>query len=436
MEQPVNPTSWTASRKLLFRFFFAFFLLYIVLNPNAGVPKVDLLFDLYIQPFHHLIPWIGQHILHLSKPITVFTNGSGDTTYDYVTLLFLFVVAILASLGWSFLDRKRASYNVLLYWLTTIVRYYLAITMLSYGYSKVFKAQFPAPDVFRMMEPYGESSPMGLAWTFMGYSQGYNYFTGFAEVLAGLLLFFRRTTTIGALVALVVSANIMAMNYCFDIPVKLLSTMMVVMSLFLLSDNIRQLSGLFFGHRTVRLVVPRRPLIRKRALSITLIAAKFLLIAYVVAGYAFSAFDRMQRYGDDAPHTPLYGIYNTKVFLVGKDTLPGLPGDTTRWKQLVIGGSSNFSYAVLKMMNDSLKGFESKTDTTQRLLTISDYDDSTKRWLLHYRSQGKDSLILWGSREWGRRSDSILIALTRYPADYFPLARRKFSWINEYPYNR
>jgi len=29
---------------------------------------------------------------------------------------------------------------------------------------------------------------MGLAWNFMGYSTGYNYFTGIAELSCGLLL--------------------------------------------------------------------------------------------------------------------------------------------------------------------------------------------------------------------------------------------------------
>ena len=33
------------------------------------------------------MPWVGRHILHLSYAITVFPNGSGDTTYNYVEVL-------------------------------------------------------------------------------------------------------------------------------------------------------------------------------------------------------------------------------------------------------------------------------------------------------------------------------------------------------------
>jgi len=39
-----------------------------------------------------------------------------------------------------------------------------------------------------MIEPLGEFSPMGLMWTFMGYSKGYNRFVGGAEMLGGILL--------------------------------------------------------------------------------------------------------------------------------------------------------------------------------------------------------------------------------------------------------
>ncbi len=435
MEQPVSPAQWTITQKLFFRFFFAFFLLYIFFNPNAGVPKADWLFEKYIEPFHRLIPWIGRHILHLSKEITVFTNGSGDTTYDYLILLFLFFIAVLACLVWSIVDRKRASYNVLFYWLTTIVRYYLAITMLTYGYAKVFKLQFPFPGLHRLLEPYGDSSPMGVAWTFMGYSQGYNYFTGFAEVISGLLLFFRRTTAIGALLAFIVSANIMAMNYCFDIPVKLLSSAMVLMSLFLLGNNIRKLFGLFFRGRNITLSTARPPLIRKKALRISLMVVKALLVIYVVAFYAFGSFDSMRKYGDNAPRPPLYGIYSTKLFLLNKDTLAALQTDTLRWKQLVIDGGADYPYGYMKMMNDSLKGYAVKIDTTLHLLAISDYSDSAKNWNLHYRNPAKDSLVLWGSRLWGQQADSVLIALTLYPLNNFRLSSRGFHWINEYPYN-
>lgn len=206
----LNQTLLMTVKTLTFRFFCIFFPLYFFLEFNGTLPFTDDLSDWSVQPFHHLIPWLAQPFLH--KPVTVFTNGSGDTTYDYLVVAFTFLLSLIGCTSWSILDRHRQHYPRLQYWLTALVRYYLAFTMLNYGMVKVIKLQFPFPGIHRLLEPYGESSPMGLAWTFMGYSRGYNYFAGFAEVLSGLLLLNRRTTTFGALVACTVSANIMAMT--------------------------------------------------------------------------------------------------------------------------------------------------------------------------------------------------------------------------------
>ncbi|MDB5090185.1 MAG: hypothetical protein JWR09_4179, partial [Mucilaginibacter sp.] len=84
-----EPAYWSTAQKIAFRFFMIFFILYIFFNPNALEPYTLGSFNLYIQPFHKLIPWLGKHVLHLPRPITAFTGGSGDTTYDYVILLFL-----------------------------------------------------------------------------------------------------------------------------------------------------------------------------------------------------------------------------------------------------------------------------------------------------------------------------------------------------------
>lgn len=426
----------TKYQRILFRFSVAWFLLYIFFNPNGILPGVDEAFNFYIRPFHRLIPWLGRNILHLAKPITAFTNGSGDTTYDYVAVLLISVVSLLAAAVWTALDRKRTSYSTLYYWATTILRYYLGITLLNYGFAKVFKMQFPYPSLYRLLEPYGDSTPMGLAWTYMGYSIGYNLFTGFAEVVAGSLLFFRRTTAIGAFLAFIVSANIAAMNYSFDIPVKLLSSTMILMALFLLGDNIRRLFNLFFFGRGIQLaVVPRAP-IRKKAFRITLAAVKILLLIYAFIGTAWDSLELRQKYGDYAPHTPLYGVYNTRTFLYDNDTLAPIQTDTIRWKQLVIDGSPTYAFGGIKTMNDSVHRYGIKTDTTAHLLTISDFSDTTKKWLLHYSYPLTDTLTLWGTRFWKNKADSVHIALARYPLSNFRLNSRGFNWINEFPYNR
>ncbi len=434
MHQDLQPTpiNWSFAKKLVFRFFFLFFPLYIFFNPNGVIPFVDMVFDTYIDPFHRLIPWIAKHILHLSYDITVFTNGSGDTTYDYVVVLFIAVISLSGALSWTAADRKRSGYTQLYYWLTAVVRYYAAFTMFTYGIIKVFKLQFPFPDPWRLLQPYGESSPMGLAWTFMGYSELYNYFTGGAEVLGGLLLLFRRTTTLGAIVTLAVMGNVAAMNYSFDIPVKLLSSMLVVMALFLMAKDFRRLYNFFFLNKTAPPSDISKPYIRKRALRVSLVVVKVVLIVYTLGMMTYNSMDGLAQYGDRAQKAPLYGIYNVETFVRNNDTVAPLQTDTTRWKTVIVGGYRGYPRTLIKGMNDSLKSYVMRPDTATKKIEMVPRGDSTVKNQLVYHYPDKEHLVMQGS--W--KGDSIYIRMKIYDLNKFLLVNRGFNWINEYPFNR
>ncbi len=85
----------------------------------------------------------GQHVFQTN--ITVFTNGSGDTTYDYVQAFCFLTMALAATAIWTCFDRQR-SYARLYDWLRVYVRFSLALALISYGAAKVNKSQFPNPD--------------------------------------------------------------------------------------------------------------------------------------------------------------------------------------------------------------------------------------------------------------------------------------------------
>lgn len=427
-----TPTEWSFGKKLAFRFFFLFFPLFVFLNPNGIVPLSEYVFEYYIEPFHNLIPWIAKHILGIKPDITVFTNGSGDTTYDYVVLLFVFFLSVAGAIVWTAIDHRRKSYNQLLYWLTTVVRYYAGFTMLLYGSFKVIKLQFPFPDPWRLLEPYGHSSPMGLAWTFMGYSEGYNYFTGGAEILGGVLLFFRRTTTLGAMVTLAVMGNVMAMNYSFDIPVKILSTMLVVMALFLMAKDLRRLYYFFVANKTAPPSNLSAPYIRNRKLRISLRIFKILLIVYGAGNMTYGALDGWAQYGDNAPKSPLWGIYNVETFIRNNDTIPPLQTDDRRWKQMIVGGYRDYPRTHLKGMDDSLQAWVMRTDTVKKQFVIFQRHDTTYKNTFAYHYPDKEYLVIRGN--WGR--DSLYVRMKIYDLNNFLLVNRKFRWVSEYPFNR
>lgn len=427
--ETTTAADWSLLKKLTFRFFFIYFLLYIFFNPNGVLPYIDNAYNWYIEPFHKLAAWIGAHILHIAKPVTVFTNGSGDTTYDNIIILFMAFLAFAGTIIWSAIDRKSAGYNKLFYWFTVVLRYYVAITMLSYGVYKVIKLQFPFPGFGRLMEPYGNSSPMGLAWTFFGYSTGYNWFTGIAEISCGVLLFFRKTSALGAVMTLIVAGNIMAINYSFDVPVKLLSTTLVLMALFLILKDIKRFSNFFLFNKAAEPsnLEPHR--FRKKWKNITLSVVKYVLIAYTVIFDFYGAFKAEKEYGPKAPKSPLYGLYNVKKFVVNKDTLKPLTTDLVRWNKVALEGSE---YAFVKYMNDTTEYMSMKIDTIKRKIVMYRFTDTFDKYYFNYSKPKKDSLYLVGKF----KKDSVQIMFHRDDASKFPLVRRGFHWINEYPYNR
>ena len=83
----------------------------------------------------------------------------------------------------------------------------------------------------------------------MGYSPAYNVFAGGAEALGGLLLLFRRTTTLGAVVAIGVLTNIVMLNFCYDVPVKLFSIHLTLMATALAGLDGRRLLNAFVFNR-------------------------------------------------------------------------------------------------------------------------------------------------------------------------------------------
>ena len=179
---------WPLPLRLLFRFLFCYYLLYMApahgsANLLEMLPGTSWLTRPYMKMWDGVETWVAVHVFHLSGEVTTrFLTGSGDTTLDYIELLCFVVLALCAALVWSVLDRRRLEYRRLHSWLRVLVRYTLAVTMFTYGFAKIFPLQFRTPGFARLMEPYGEFSPMGALWWFMGASTAYIIFSGAAEV--------------------------------------------------------------------------------------------------------------------------------------------------------------------------------------------------------------------------------------------------------------
>lgn len=328
-------TQWSFLKKYSFRFFLILFVLFITFNNNDAFPYFEILAQHPIQWMHQFIPWFSAHVIGYEYDYTIFTNGSGDTSYDYILLLFSTIFSLIGAAIWSVADYKRKNYSKLYYWLLVLVRCYVAFTLINYGMYKVIKLQFPSPTLIRLTQAYGDSSPMGLAWTFLGYSKGYNLFMGIIEV-SSILLLFRRTMIIGAFLSLAACAHVMSMNYFYDVPVKILSTALVVMCLFILAPYLKRIFQFFLTRNAVSLNSIESPVYKKKWMFYALYTFKYLVIIYSSAMLINELLKMKGQYGDAAIKPPLYGIYEIEKFTLNKVDLPPLTTDSLRWRELII----------------------------------------------------------------------------------------------------
>ncbi|MEZ4454913.1 MAG: hypothetical protein R3B09_36015, partial [Nannocystaceae bacterium] len=215
--------AWSAWRCLAFRFAALYTTLWIlpfpvptwILGATLGWTPEGLLWGA-------LVPWVGRAILGLDGAYVAAT-ASGDTAYSYT---FHLLIALLAAIGaaiWSVRTRRREHRRLYLWW-TTLLRFYLVWEILGYGLVKVVGRQFDSgvlPE--ELYRTFGDLTPMDLLWGFMGHSWVYSGFTGLAEVVGAVLLLWRRTTALGALLLVAVLANVALLNFCYDVQVKLYS---------------------------------------------------------------------------------------------------------------------------------------------------------------------------------------------------------------------
>ena len=415
------------SNRFLFKFIFIFFILFVGAFPLSMIPILSITNDWITSLWQFAIPWFAATFLDLNQPITIFPNGSGDTTFNYVQVLVFAIIALTGSLLWTILDRKKQDLQRLHYWFIVILRYYVGYNMLYYGFSKIFLLQFSEPGFARLLEPIGEMSPMGLAWTFIGFSPAYTIFSGITEVIGGVLLFHRRTKFIGAIIVIGVMTNVMALNYFYDVPVKIFSTQLWLMTILIALPKLKQL---FYVLTDLKATIPNTfftPFKNSKWKKPFLIF-KIIFALYIIIHPLIGINESIALYGPDRKLPPLYGLYEITEFKANDEVRPPLLTDTHRWRYLVIEWEGS---AQVYNTNMTKTYYQTKIDTVEKTIAFNYYNDSTIVYTLNYKPS-QDSLILDGFF----KTKDIEVQSKRLDKKDFPLMNRGFHWIQEYPFNK
>ena len=424
-----RPAEWSVAKRIGFRFVFAYFVLYLFPFPISYIPGSWNPARFWNQFDQWLSFWTETHLFRLAKPLPVLPTGSGDTMNQWASQVNWFLLALGATIVWSMLDRKRREYTRLSQWLQVYVRFGLATIMFGYGFAKIIPTQMPRPTLDRLVEPWGEFSPMGVLWTFMGYSSIYQIFTGIGETLGSFLILFRRTTTLGALLLCGVLANVVLLNYTFDVPVKLFSSNLLFMAIFLAVPDLKRLADVLVLNRAVRpktavaLFTSRRA--RRIAWAVATVFVAYTMYSNISGGLTYYR----TLIGPNAPKSQVYGIWDVESLTKNGVDQPPLLSDSTRLKRVVFG---ELSRAIFRSMSDSVERYGVKVDSLKHEVTLTGRFDPKLIRTLSYAKFDANHLVLTGKLG----ADSIVARLRRVDPNRFLLMNRGYNWIQEQPFNR
>jgi hypothetical protein len=287
----------------------------------------------------------------------------------------------------------------------------------------------------------------------MGASDSYTWFTGAGEMLAGILLCTRRTTLLGALVAFGVMVHVAALNFCYDVPVKLFSTHLVLMSLFLMAPDLPWLTrALVLGRpATARGYVP---LVRAAWLDWALFSIRTVIVLTFLGLTLYENHQASKRYGRLAPEPPLYGLWEVEEFTLDGKVRPPLTTDAGRWHRLMFNKGVSFSKAqkatptviIRNMPGKFLAFFQVEVNEEERTITLTRQTGppgSTAKpvvQVLKYTElepgviEVEGEVTFYADGKYGPKP--VKARLRHYGADKFLLSSRGFHWINEMPYNQ
>ena len=421
---------WSRMTRVAFRFCFVYFGLYALTTQMLGgfIPSSDMPSLEELPPFKNLVTWTAVHVFGITRPLVITGSGSGDKTFNWIAALCLLVIATAATVGWSVLDRERTQYVTLNKWFRLFLRFATGSTMLVYGMVKAIPLQMPAPSLTRLVEPFGYFSPMGVLWASIGASSAYERFAGVAELSAAVCLFIPRLSLVGALILLADSIQIFVLNMTYDVPVKLFSFHLILMSVVLLAPEAsRLLNVLVFNRRAEPSTQP--PLFRRRRASRIALALQLAFGAYVLGLSFFGAWQSWKSFGGGAPRPPLYGIWSVEQMQIDGVTRSPLLTDWGRWRRLVVQNATALSF---QRMDDTFTGYPAAFDMNAKTITLTKPADKNWKATFAFTQPDPERLVLDGQMD-GHR---VRMETRLFDRNNFLLVKTGFHFVQEAPFNR
>jgi hypothetical protein len=328
-----------------------------------------------------LFGWLIRITARLFGTGSIEEEIHSDSPSIYILLLLLFLFSVLSVVLLQFIKKWPAIQPRFIRIVERIGCYYLVLILLKYGVDKLFKNQFYIPEPNTLFTPFGMLEKDLLYWSTMGTSHFYNVFLAILEILSALLLIFRKTRLAGLVLALGLLLNIAAVNFGFDISVKLYSLFLLFLCLYLLLPWLNRLYRFFFTGSAVPAHVEKTG---KRGFLYSFLEIFILGLIILEVFYPFVRAGTMNR--DKLPRPFLYGAYEIKLVVVDNDSLPLVYSPVRRFFIHSKG------YMIFQDREDRMQDYKLGIEKDSSAFILTDYQLRKTRVAFTY--QPADSLLV------------------------------------------
>jgi hypothetical protein len=433
-----SPSPWSKAELTAFRIsFIYFFLLAFPLD-----------WKYYKTVFS--INWLDLHYGDFFNLAHYYPDFFG--TNSFVNLIALLFIAILGGLVWGQVDQQKRAYKSLYYWIRVVVRYRLAVGLIAYGLIKFFPLQSPLPSIGNLNTQYGDFSDWKIFSLTLGVVPEYQSFLGFVEILGGLLLLNRRTTSIATLIILPFTGNVFISNLAYGGGEAVYSFYLILLALFLFAFDAPRFYSLLALEKPT---FPNQfqPLFHLKWQQYGRVGLKVFFIFFFVILFGFKTKSGYQHDPYQYPKTPglanAEGIYNVAEFKINNEVLPYSQLDPIRWKDVafekwatlsirsnkpVIIDSTNVE-EIHRQDQDRLYEFQGSAgrhyysyqiDASRQTLILQNRNKNhgTDRFELQYSRPDSATIILSGLNS---TQDSVFVRLEKINKKYLQTEIKKLG---------
>lgn len=393
---------------------FALLLVSTTLGPLKWIPTLQ--------------PWLQNGAEWGMQWSAQFFFGKGANFYSPISsdslglLIHGFNVLLLSLLLGGLFSRMTIAKEkapVVYYGLRAFLSYYLALQLFLYGFSKVFKYQFYLPEPNTLYTTVGETPRDLLFWSVMGSAYGYTVFAGLLEVLAAGLLLFRKTRLVGALLGLGLFAHIVAVNFGFNISVKIYSLLFLASTLVILLPHLGRLYAFLIQNQWI---APShwQPSYQHTKARLLYASTKTIVVGLLLLEGLYPYF-KANSFNDDLAARPAFhGAYQVESFIKNQISYPDQAVYTERWYRAFV---HRRGYFVVQYENGKTQDYELAYDRAAGLWELI-HTQTKERSLLEYTLLADESLRLVGTME----GATLEVFLQKLEWQALPLLQQEFYW--------